>query len=362
MSDKEVEQVSTKPDAKIEAKVETPKVVEATVVAPKDEAKVKVADAKPVDKADVEEPTPVTTKAVPEVKSTPKKPEEEDLDDLDDLLDDFADDVLAKPPGSAIDTSNTQETSVKPDNFDGGISDLINDMNIEDPETQKQFADLVKQFESNHRSEVEEAESNPNNFEHVMKETMERLKKSGTKIDEKAKNDALGGGGSPEDMMQQLLAGMGDKDMDMSKFLVEMLEQLSSKEVLYEPIKDLNSKFPAYLEENKSKLSKDKLTNYNKQYDITKEILAVFDAPDYNDNDKPKREQVNALLETLQDLGQPPSELVGDLQDFPGFGGGLGAGGAGGLGGLGAGQNLDFDNADLPKDIEKELAEGCKPQ
>lgn len=294
-----------------------------------------------------------TSKLTPAVA---KKYEEDDLDDLDDLLDDFADDVLAKPPGSAIDEgANTNAASTKPDTFDGGISDLINDMKIDDPETQKQFADLVKQFETNHRSEVEAAESNPNNFEHVMKETMERLKKSGSKIDEQAKNDILGGSGGPEDMLQQLLSGMGDQDMDMSKLLVEMLENLSSKEVLYEPIKDLNSKFPDYLSENKSKLLEDKLINYNKQYDITNEILAVFDAPNYDDNNKSQREKVNALLESLQELGQPPAELVGDLQDFPGLGGGLG-------GALGGDKNLDFNNADLPKDIEKELAEGCKPQ
>lgn len=310
----------------------------------------------------VTEPVSTPTKAHgsgDKAESSGKKAEnEDDVDDLDDLLDDFADDVLAKPPGSTVDgeskggaTNTTGATTAKPDEFDGGISELINDMKIDDPETQKQFAELVKQFETSHRADVEAAESNPNNFEYVMKETMERLKKSGSKIDEQAKSGAFGGGGSPEDMILQLLSGMGGDDMDVSKLLVDMLEQLSSKEVLYEPIKDLNTKFPAYLEENKDKLNQDKLHNYNQQYEMTAEILKVFDAPDYNDDDKQKREKVNLLLEKLQSLGQPPSELVGDLQDFPGFGGGAGAG-----------SGLDFNNGDLPKDIEKELAEGCKQQ
>lgn len=300
------------------------------------------------------EATPAESKSensvvAPTVKGTKK--EEDDLDDLDDLLDEFADDVLAKPPGSTINDSQ-KGSNAQNDPFSGGIADLISEMKIDDPESQKQFADLVKQFENNHRDEVEKAESDPNNFELVMKDTMERLKKSGSKIDEQAKSGALGGNGGAEDMLQQLLAGMGgEKDGDMSKLLVDMLEQLSSKDVLYEPIKDLNSKFPAYLKENESTLSEDKLLNYKQQYETTVDILAVFDAPGYDDNDKQKREKVNVLLEHLQDLGQPPAELVGDLQDFPGFGaGGPGAGG------------LDFDNTDLPKDIEKELAEGCQQQ
>ena len=69
--------------------------------------------------------------------------------------------------------------------------------------------------------------------------------------------------------MTQLLSGMGDAgdgDFDMSKLLVDMLEQLSSKEVLYEPIKDLNTKFPEYLQQNKDKLDEAKYKNYTQQY------------------------------------------------------------------------------------------------
>ena len=39
--------------------------------------------------------------------------DEDDLDDLDDLLDDFADDVLNKPPGSAIGTETQEKEEVK---------------------------------------------------------------------------------------------------------------------------------------------------------------------------------------------------------------------------------------------------------
>ena len=53
---------------------------------------------------------------------------------------------------------------------------MISDLKIEDPDTQKQFEDLVKQFETNHRESVEAEEKKPANFEYVMKETMERLK------------------------------------------------------------------------------------------------------------------------------------------------------------------------------------------
>ena len=290
----------------------------------------------------------------------------DDVDDLDDLLDDFADDVLNKPPGSTLDNQSQTGSVTKgkggvsatdpvDEDFQNSVAELIKDMKIEDPETQKQFETLVQQFETNHRAEAESGTQQTANFDFVMKETMERLRKSGEDIDSKIKNDSSGT--NPEDILTQLLAGMnesglGGGDMDMSKLLMDMLEQLSSKEVLYEPIKDLNTKFPQYLKDNKDKLDQEQYTNYTKQYEITNDILKVFDSDSYNDSNKAQRDQINAMLESLQELGQPPTELVGDTGDFlPGFG--SGAGGKDGL---------DFDGKDLPADLEKNLQEGCQQQ
>ena len=294
-----------------------------------------------VDKSTLEQPKVnlETAKPVKEEKpaasvETKKSSNDDDLDDLDDLLDDFADDVLSKPPGASV--SQRDDQSIK-------------------HESDKAFEDLVKQFETNHRESVEAEEKKPANFEYVMKETMERLKKLGDDIDAKFKNDPLGS--NPEDLLTQLLSGMGDAgdgDFDMSKLLVDMLEQLSSKEVLYEPIKDLNTKFPEYLQQNKDKLDEAKYKNYTQQYEITNDIVKIFELESYSEENKRQREQVNSLLESLQELGQPPSELVGETGDFlPGFGGGAGKGGDNPFG---------FDEKDLPPEFGKDLQEGCKQQ
>ncbi|CUM67466.1 uncharacterized protein PRCAT00005162001 [Priceomyces carsonii] len=278
----------------------------------------------------------------------------DDLDDLDDLLDDFADDVLSKPPGSAAAEGTKEKTSSETSPFNTNIEDLVKDLNIEDPDTKKQFEHLVKQFENEHKDDVDKLDQNPD-FDSVMKDTIQRMKKSGKDIDEQLKEDPAGT--NPEDMLSQLLSGLGGSgggDMDMSKLLVDMLEQLSSKEVLYEPMKDLSSKFPDYLEEKKETLSADQHDNYKKQYEISKQIVAIFEEPEYNDDDSKKRETVNSLLEELQELGQPPTELVGDAGDFPGLGG------LGGLGSGGGANDFDFSDKDIPKDLEKELEEGCK--
>ncbi|KAL7666421.1 Uncharacterized protein ABC855_g79 [[Candida] zeylanoides] len=298
--------------------------------------------------------------------AAPGKAEEDDLDDLDDLLDDFADDVLSKPPGEAASESGASApvgdaaaAATTPD----AIAALIKDLQIDDPDTKKQFEDLVKQFDEAQQKEA------PQDFDEVMRDTVERMRKSGKNIDEQIKTDQAAA--NPEDILTQLLAGMGGAggaggDLDMSKLLVDMLEQLSSKEVLYEPIKDLNTKFPEYLAQNESVIAAKDHANYTQQYEVTTQIVAIFEAPGYDDADKAQRDRVNVLLEALQDLGQPPKELVGEAGEIPGLGGlGRSAAGAGdsGVPGIGAamGPNgLDFSDKDLPKDFEKELEEGCK--
>lgn len=292
----------------------------------------------------------------------------EEEDDLDDLLDEFDEMVLSKPPGGAssqtkgaVDDSQATSTTKKPseanqeDDFQINMEELIKDLNIEDPKAKDEFEHLVKQFEKTHRADAKKA-MDPQNFDSVMKDTMERLKKSGETIDEQLKNDPSSS--NPEDMLTQLLAGLGggsaDGDFDMSKLLTDMLEQLSSKDVLYEPIKDLNTKFPDFLKEQKDKLPSEEHTRYTKQYEVTNDIMALFESPEFDNDNTEKREEVNKLLEKLQEFGNPPKELVGDVNDFPGLGD-LGALGGGGDG-------LDFDSKDLPKDLEKELEEGCKQQ
>ncbi|EGV66732.1 Pex19 protein, partial [Yamadazyma tenuis ATCC 10573] len=297
-----------------------------------------------------EEHKDTNTKATAVQEST-----EDDLDDLDELLDDFAGEVLSKPPGSTVlnDANVKEEAEVDEpinDEFKGKLEDLIKELNIQDPETKGQFEQLVKNFEEDTNNE---SPKDPKDFDSIMKNTMERLKNSGKDIDEQIKNDQSSS--NPEDMLTQLLSGLGggeSGDLDMSKLLVDMLEQLSSKEVLYEPIKDLNTKFPDYLKEKKDVITQEEHANYTKQYEITNDIVAIFESSTFSDENKEQRDKVNSLLESLQELGQPPSDLIGDAGDFPGFGG-LGAPGVGAEG-------LNFSDKDLPKDFEKELEEGCK--
>lgn len=276
--------------------------------------------------------------------------------DLDDLLDEFDEQVLSKPPGAAAaaDTPNAPAEPALEHDFAHDVEQLIKDLKIEDPAAKAQFELLVKQFETSHAADAAaHAEPGPDapnpQLDGVVKDTMQRLRQSGQSIDEQLQSDPFAA--NPEDMLAQLLSGLGDAgsgDVDMSKLLTDMLDQLLSKDVLYDPIKELNTKFPAYLLEQKTVLGPEQHATYTRQYEVTEKIVAVFEAPDYNGEDEATRDHVNDLLESLQELGNPPPELVGDDKDFPGFGG------------LGDQEGFDFDSKDLPPGFEKQLEDGCK--
>jgi peroxin-19 len=123
---------------------------------------------------------------------------------------------------------------------------------------------------------------------------MERMQASG----EQATAAATAGGS--DDFMAELLKQMQSEgglegegnDEELSKMLMGMMEQLTNKEILYDPMKELNEKFPAWLEKNKGATSKDDLARYEEQQSLVKEIVAKFEEPTYADSNAADREYI----------------------------------------------------------------------
>jgi len=92
-----------------------------------------------------------------------------------------------------------------------------------------------------------------------------------------------------------------------------MMNSLMSKEVLYEPLKELGDKFPEYVNTHSDTLSPEDKTRYENQMDRIKKILTVFESPGYSDDDKEKRAEVVELMSEMQSFGSPPTEIMGDL-------------------------------------------------
>jgi peroxin-19 len=285
-----------------------------------------------------------------QVESAPD-PDEDDLDDLDDVLDEFE----AKPklpsepkPADKPTTSKTADASGPgrpklPETEDDAIEDdedlskhlqagmdsLINELGS-NPEMQKQFEDMMAELiaagaaptQDQAAEHVKRASENmpeipdesvkkgassskkEDSFQDTIRKTMERMQASDTT----AKTATASGAEKSEDemfaeMLKQLGAGgeggMGGEE-DFNSMLLSMMSQLTNKEILYDPMKELHEKFPAWMEAHQESEKADDLQRYREQQRLVGEIVARFERSGYSDDNEQDREYIVERMQKVR--------------------------------------------------------------
>lgn len=107
-------------------------------------------------------------------------------------------------------------------------------------------------------------------------------------------------------------------------FMQSMMQSLLSAEILLPSLKDLVEKYPKYLQDNAEKLSAADKEKYEKQFVLIKEVVEELEKEKATDSTEVKKERFNIVLDKMQkmqDLGQPPAELLrdGGGASLPGF-------------------------------------------
>jgi peroxin-19 len=328
----------------------------------------------------------------PEVASDP---EEDDLSDLDDVLDEFANTKIdSKAPAAAAPSKAKDASASAPSASGPGRPEDMSpaELMIEDEDAfakqlQKEMEQLLgqgdfgKQFEDIMKEMTQEIGANPlaadtpppskdsgkgkqesaesaakaeKNFQETIKKTMERMQNSGDAA------GAAAASSSQDDMLAQMLASMGEGgfggeggDEDFSKILMGMMEQLTNREILYEPMKELNDKFPTWMAENKSKVEAEDLKRYEEQQVLVKEITERFERKGYSDDNAGDREYI---VERMQKVCNVLRDLRGEVGANSAIDAGCGVAatgsggryecGAGGVAGYGSGLSDAIDAGD----------------
>jgi peroxin-19 len=150
-------------------------------------------------------------------------------------------------------------------------------------------------------------------FEDTIRRTMARMESSSAAATSASTASAT----SEEDMLAELLKTLGTSDSsnpsdpdELSSLFLKMMQELTKKDVLYEPMRDLNAKYPDYLRENRGKLKREDAERYEKQVVVVREIVSEFEGRGYSDEDEGCRERIWEKMQTMQELGAPPEELV----------------------------------------------------
>ncbi|KAF5392177.1 hypothetical protein D9757_001358 [Collybiopsis confluens] len=162
-------------------------------------------------------------------------------------------------------------------------------------------------------------------FQSKIKQTMDKLKESEVNLQNSSSTSAAG----PESLQGLLNSlkelgldgeGEGNKEDEdeLAGFLDNMMGHLMGKEVLYEPLKELSDKFPAYLSQPPKDVSATDMSRYKKQYEYVCKIINIFEDPSYDESHQETGAKVAELMGQMQNYGAPPESIMGPMP--PGLG------------------------------------------
>ncbi|XP_021731612.1 peroxisome biogenesis protein 19-1-like [Chenopodium quinoa] len=216
-------------------------------------------------------------------------------DDLDELLDSALDDFQSLNVTSSQRNEENEEKEEKlslPTNVQGlglGLPDLKS------------------------KKKGKQKANNPNPKESHVNETLDKLRQQ---TREAVKNmesisgtpkagDDLGKDAMMEEWVKQFEEMAGSQDME--SIVETMMQQLLSKDILYEPMREIGERYPTWLEEHKSTLSEEDYNRYSHQYKLIQELNGVYDSDPGNFT------KIVELMQKMQECGHPPNDIVHEL-------------------------------------------------
>lgn len=199
-----------------------------------------------------------------------------------------------------------------------GMADLLGELETS-PDMQAQFEQMMKELSgaptagetakdvkgSDSKSVPSGTASADANFQATIEKTMERMRLSGDNA------TAAAASSDTDDFMAEMMKAMQGSGLDggegseedFSKMIMGMMEQLTNKEILYEPMKELDDKFPDWLEKNGAKTKEDDLKRYKEQKVYVREIVSKFEEKTYADSNAADREYI---VERMQKVSLNP--------------------------------------------------------
>lgn len=147
-------------------------------------------------------------------------------------------------------------------------------------------------------------------FSATIAQTLKNLSENTEKMQSELGQEALAA------MMGSL--GLGSEASgggDIMPFMQSMMQSFLSKDVLYPSLKDITEKYPVWIEENKNTLPEADYDNYNKQFNLMKDVCVEYEKETETDSEETKKKRfmkILGLMEEIQKLGHPPKDLVSD--------------------------------------------------
>lgn len=138
-------------------------------------------------------------------------------------------------------------------------------------------------------------------FQEQIRRTMERMQVSGEQAASASASE------DPDNIIAQLLQEMQGGDFDgggneeeFSKMLTGMMEQLTNKDILFEPMTELHEKFPLWMKDNRNSTDELDLRRYEDQQRLVGEIVGKFNEKGYSDTNSADREYIVERMQQVR--------------------------------------------------------------
>jgi peroxin-19 len=136
-------------------------------------------------------------------------------------------------------------------------------------------------------------------FTRNIEETLKKLDEDTQKLKSTDKLD--------DEVLMRKLMEQFEANPELGGVMEQMMNQIMSKDVLYAPMKELQDKYPAWLATKGTALPPADLDRYQRQFAYVQRICVLYE------KDSQDQAHILQLLQEMQELGQPPPELVKEL-------------------------------------------------
>ena len=174
-----------------------------------------------------------------------------------------------------------------------GNDEQSSEVKAEIDEMMKELGNASNSTKGGNDEKRTKTSSRDSGFQETVRRTLDRIQSSGETA------SAAAAEGSEEDFLAQMLKSVEGMDLDegegdegFSKMLMGMMEKLTDKDILYEPMKELSDKFPRWLDENRKKTGPEDMSRYETQQRVVSEIVQRFQRPEYSDTCTTDREYI----------------------------------------------------------------------
>lgn len=252
---------------------------------------------------------------------------EQNFDEFDDLDDYLEDPSKLDEEQNETTPEGDEKSKERDEDEDPEVTEMMEDLqkqfeslmqqdgNQADKETVQNFeallnvlGDASKNKDSVSMKQMKKEMQSGDEFKSIVSNTLDRLKENSNKVDEALEQEKKTQ--NSDDILSQLLdqlveSGEGDDGEGMDNAILKMLAQMSSKEVLYQPMKQMQLEFTEWLEQNENDPDhEEKIPTYKKQFELVNDIIRIYERDDYTNEQY--HGQLADLLDDLEQLGDSP--------------------------------------------------------